>query len=652
MFQSAGTPAVQAAAFAAGLADYSARSPRRETTLDPNPATTPATTPVATGTPDGTLDAPTEPQPAKNPPGSPKTPFFDRHMLIILLAATLIFAGRAALTQAVASETTDDQWHALRGLRYLDRNLQGAKLNDPAFGGWVNALPLWLTGATEPADGSEVMLFNQPAAPEVYILLTGVLKSLLFVPVVLAAFHAVRTIYGSVSSGYVAVSTLAAEPMLAAHLPVGTVDSQGLMTFLLACFAAWHYFAVRTRLSFFAATLALAAALMTKHTAIILPAVILGFAFLWDVVRPVQQRRFRQQLPRLPARLKDVALCALMTLVFMWALTLFEWDRGHIHDYFRHEQPKLAKVLRKPLPAGSYIGSITAAYGHSLKGHSQYLLGELQPALPRDPARADFSKRPTGWWYYFPLVWTYKTPLALMALFGMTAASVFLVKPRFGEWVLVLPLVGYTAFMIASPINIGFRHFIPVQVLLALLAGRNLAVPLTTRLGKAWAGTSVGLVVIAFVSVSSWHPYYMPYLNEIPRDKPWLDISDSNLDFGTGLVAARHWLEANDTGDRPVYVMHFGRLTAPNVEHFVASHFPPGKVTRLEASDPPPADGLLIISAVFVSGLYDGTGQYHNLGHNARPDALIGNGMMHVYDMDRLASEGFEWSDRGAASDE
>ena len=100
--------------------------------------------------------------------------------------------------------------------------------------------------------------------------------------------------------------------------------------------------------------------------------------------------------------------------------------------------------------------------------------------------------------------------------------------------------------MLATRINIGLRHFLPAYVFMLLLASRSLWKPGRGTTITAWAALAV-----AALHVLAYHPDYLSYLN-LPRDRAYLSISDSNIDWGQSLKQVRAWIDRNAPPGRPV----------------------------------------------------------------------------------------------------
>ena len=108
------------------------------------------------------------------------------------------------------------------------------------------------------------------------------------------------------------------------------------------------------------------------------------------------------------------------------------------------------------LPAPELFQGIQDVRTHNAEGHHAYLLGK----------RSKF-----GFWYFFPVALGVKTPLAFLALlaFGMVLAVRKLQLRR----VLIIPLgfaAGVLAVGMASHINIGLRHILPIYLAFSIVA--------------------------------------------------------------------------------------------------------------------------------------------------------------------------------------
>jgi len=536
----------------------------------------------------------------------------DRALLLALLVAALVSLPRAWLVARAHSECYDDEYHLVRGARFFLGTLRDMAQSDPPLGEALTALPLVLTNRNPAWTGA---LYDHSLSPESALLLVALWRACLFLPIAGVAFAWCRSLYGT-PAGWMAVGLLLVEPTFAAHTPVAALDMLGAGGALVGSYLLWRAFERPSWGRILAAASGAAAGMLLKNTTVILPLVAAGFAILFWVVRPILAGERPAAInSALPRRLAVLACAGLAFLLSLWTLTLFDLGRPDLPPAWQQEPTPLLRALDRPLPAGIYIGSLVRANWHADWGHAAYLFGE---------------KSAVGWWYYFPVLLAYKMPIGIAVVLGLALLSLLRLPPRFEEWGLVLPMLLWTGLMLGTRINIGLRHFLPAYGFILLLGARSVAAGIWTWARPA-AWTALGA---AALHVLSFHPDYLSYLN-LPRDRVWLDISDSNLDWGQGLKQARDWIDRHpQPRGRPIALLYFGDANSPRrVAHYLGA-----RVTLLGGRSPLPAHGLLIASPVWVAGPFDRDDLYAAL-RTARPIDIIGHSML-VYDLDSLNKEG------------
>src|SRR5688572_14934502 len=72
----------------------------------------------------------------------------DRHFCFALLLAAIVIIPRSALIIRAHSDYYDDQYHLVRGMRFIADKLgrRSLELNDPPLGEALTALPVWWSG--------------------------------------------------------------------------------------------------------------------------------------------------------------------------------------------------------------------------------------------------------------------------------------------------------------------------------------------------------------------------------------------------------------------------------------------------------------------------------------------------------------------------
>jgi hypothetical protein len=207
-------------------------------------------------------------------------------------------------------------------------------------------------------------------------------------------------------------------------------------------------------------------------------------------------------------------------------------DAGVLHDLLdRSETGAAARQLRGVPQVHPYLAGFVTTLDHNTIGHPSYLLGKIAMK---------------GRWYYFPVAFAVKTPAATLAFLALAAWACLrrLRRTRvrlisFSWYVLAVPLAVYFAFSLASRIDIGVRHLLPLCGFLFILCGA--ASPLRR---KTLAILVLGLIVESFAI----YPNYLAFFNVFaggPSNGPKF-LTDSNIDWGQGLKALKSWMTRHD----------------------------------------------------------------------------------------------------------
>lgn len=537
----------------------------------------------------------------------PRLPSLDRPLALALLIASIVLLARAALISRAHSEAYDEEYHLSRGARFWAGRLHNVPLNDPPFGEALAAVPLSITNRNP---SWSYGLYDHTLSPESALLLTHLWMSILFLPAIGVAFVWCRRLYG-LPSAWLATALLLIEPTFAAHVPLGTLDTLGTSGILLGSYLIWRAFERPTWARVVPAAAAVGCALTLKNTALGLLLVVVELAALFWLIRPLIPGLAENEAPvRSPSRPLAVAAAVVVCLLTIWGLTGFDVSQPHPQNDWGEATAKVPSFLMHPVPGGLYWTALLQGLSHAGEGHDAFLLGE---------------RRVTGWWYYFPVVLSYKMPIGIAVVLLIGAASLLWRRPRWDELGLLIPLSVWLGLAITSHVNIGVRHFLPAYVFLLLLGTRCLAPK-----PPAWAPIAAwGGVALAALHVLSFHPDYLSYLNW-KRDRPWMAISDSNLDWGQGLKQVRAWIDAHPMPpDRAIILLYFGDdLSERRVRHYLGD-----RVAFSVRPELMPQSGIVIASPVWVAGPYDQKDVYAPL-RKREPIGQIGHSML-VYDLDR-----------------
>ena len=558
----------------------------------------------------------------------------DRQLWLVLLVAAAVVLPRSYLIAQAHSESIDDLYHLKRGLVFLTRGLAESQLelNDPPLGEGIVALPMLVTNLIEGRKLSDNRLYDVPQRAETIAVRIALCNSILFVGFLGVVFHWCRSVYGTGPAWFV-VALFVVDPNFAAHVPIAALDVLGVEGIVIGAFLAWRYFERPTTARLTAMGVGVAFALMLKHTAVALPPVILAMAGLHWLVRPWLGRQdWTAWKVTIPVRVRALLLLGLIVPVAIWALTLFDCSPPLNESAVERQsigsnggpvgrgkalRVALEQALRldAPWPAGCYLRAFRLGMGHGLSGHLSYLNGE----------RSD-----KGWWSYFPIVASYKVPVGIGIVLLLSIITLARTPPRWAEWGLFLPMLAWTLFALNSRVNLGFRHFLPAYAFMLMLGGRCVV-----GSAKAWHALAWSAVDAAGIHGLSYHPDYVCYINS-PRTKPYLAISDCNVDWGQALKQVSAWLGADPQGERKVSLFYFGNDEG-SVEYYLKK-----RVVSLDQYSPRPTGGLLLISPVRLAGAYELADPYAAL-RSCDADAVIGNSIL-VFDLDRLGrGSPFRW---------
>ena len=150
-------------------------------------------------------------------------------------------------------------------------------------------------------------------------------------------------------------------------------------------------------------------------------------------------------------------------------------------------------------------------------------------------------------WYFFPVVFFFKTPLAFLVA-GIWGSAKILPDIRHSSTVhTVFPLaafIGILAISITSNINLGVRHVLVLYPLLCIPAGYGLY---NLWQGRRWRKTLVAILLLwqmeNFVAI---YPEHIAYFNELAGSHPEHITLDSDFDWGQDIIMLKEAMDARD----------------------------------------------------------------------------------------------------------
>ena len=517
---------------------------------------------------------------------------------VILLLAVVFIVPAAIMSEK--SPTFDEVSHLPAGYSYLIERAIRYNPQHPPVVKEICALPLLFLGIRYPAIPPEnewvfgkEFLFRQNAQR---IIFWGRLFALLLsLGMALVVLLWATNLWGW-AGGLLGLFLYALDPTITAHSQLVTTDVG------VACFSVLYLWTLRSYLrhpnwtKLLLSGLTLGMALGAKFSAVVLIPVsfvlmsLVPFLGDWGA-NVVERRKTPSALASFRNNLAALCLITAVASVFVWATYFFPSDPLF---YWKGIQAVNRDRGLQPL---------------------FYLMGELKPG---------------GWKAYFLIAWLVKTPIPTLLLLG--SAFLMLARGRRANWLdeafLLIPVVAYFLFYSLFADNLGVRYLIPCFPFLFIFVGR-IGQQLCSARGvyKLLAGVLLAWNVSEYVTIA---PDHLSYFNQIAggseKGLEWL--SDSNLDWGQGLIQLRRFIQEQKIVDYAYF--YFG--TADPEYYGIRGR-------RIEDFDffIRPTRGIVIISSHLVTRariILDrvfGNGPLNWLRHQ-KPAAIVGHAY-YVYEI-------------------
>ena len=461
-------------------------------------------------------------------------------LIVVLLIA--VGVARIVAGYTVLSVTYDEREQVASGAEWLVRGTYTYDVVHPPFSRVLAAFGPWLHGDVPPmpqtTDDStarrvgDAILFGK-VEPRFAIALVRAGN----LPWFILACCAVFLLAPDSISGLIAVLLFTTVPPVLAHAGLATTDMAATATTALAVLAFVRWLDVASIGRAVALGAALGFAAVSKLSCLVFVPACMVVLTAWYLAL----HRSRLDLVR---RVKGLACTVPVAALIIWACYRFSFAS---------------------LPAPEFIAGVRAIIQHNSAGHWSYLLGDVSQ---------------TGWWYFFPVALLVKTPLAMLIL-ALIGGCVFVVRSwRETYWQLaVAPLccIALLPVLMASRIDIGVRHALPIYCFLSVAAGCG-AVALSRRLAGA---SIVGLLCVwQIVASLAWHPDYLAYFNELTLLRHDPVLIDSDLDWGQDFFRLSSALRERRIDEVAVAMSDFRSCTGSGDHDAADYHFPTTTILR------------------------------------------------------------------------
>jgi len=423
-----------------------------------------------------------------------------RNLWLVTTTVFLLTAVRVASTYRVFAPVVDEPTHIAAGRMWWAGVPAWEALNPP-LAKILFALPYLSQPAEHPEDRlglPAALLFGRPDPAGA--LARARMANLLFLGIALFTVAAWARELGD-TIAIVAVVLFACVPQVLGNAGLAGTDMGAAATLVLSLFATDRWLRRGTWPAAVLAGIAAGAGALAKLSFPI-------FFPLGVIVLLICGRKRRQAPPR------QFAALALAAFFVLWAGYRFELKP--LASFSSVVMPAASALsplprwlyTRMPLPATSYFGGLVMLRRYTDVGTLSYLFGH-------------YTHR--GWWYYFPVVFFFKTPLPFLML---AAAGVTRAPLKF----IAIPAVILLSTL-ESTIEIGVRHLLPIYPFLAIVAAAG-GVWLWRQPRRPWRAATLLLLVWFFAGTSLAHPDYFAWFNEAAGAHPERIAVDSNLDWG------------------------------------------------------------------------------------------------------------------------
>ncbi len=509
-----------------------------------------------------------------------------------IVGFSIVMATQLVPVYSSLNATYDARYHLVAGLEILQSGTYRSGIQHPPLARRLTAFLPMLGGIdyrqadfdTVDTDINIDKLTQKPLEKQENYwrtLTLGRLGVLPFIPLLIGfTWTWARELWGT-QAAFVSSALVCFSPNTLAHASVIAVDFALVATLLPACYYCYRWCTRREPREAVLAGVFTGMAVASKYSA--LPylglTVILywGFSTYRDVRGIDFWQRVRSHAP------KQLALFCAAAFRVLWAS--FSFQTGPMANPSNRPHERIDSLITPettlhsatywvvesvPLPLVDAVAGVKYVAGHARNGHPSYLLGE---------------RSSSGSPLYFPIALLTKTtiPFLILIMAGL------LMLARFENRLAIYPALTALAILgtdMASPINIGVRHILPIYPMLALLAASVCA--RATRLGP----------VIALLLV--WHagealyasPDFIPYFNQSVRGSEEKVLGDSNLDWGQDLYRLKQFMD--EQGIDEISLSYFG-TTSPEVLGIRSVPF--------DANDRPV--GWVAASVTNLQGIYD-----------------------------------------------
>jgi hypothetical protein len=535
----------------------------------------------------------------------------NQFLSVLILLTGFVFLSVSSLMQK--SATFDETNHLVRGLYPLSG--KGFTLNKehPPLVNLLQGLPVHFSTKIElPTAKSDMhpffhysrrVLWSGVNDGKTMISQARLVTVFLSVLLGMSIFWWARELYGF-EGALLSLTLFCFSPTILANSRLVTTDL-GLAFFLfIFYFSFWNLLRSPSIKRIIVAGLCLGLALGSKHLALLLIPISLAVLFLAQSLGRIELRPAFSFISQSVAdRFGGIFYAVFAWLIIIFIALLIVWTL-YGFSFGRFE----GSGIWVPMP--DYFEGLKQGWNSVKSGRVYYLDGKVSDS---------------GWLIFYLKAFIYKTPFPLLIILLSALVWRFYDKNQIGkgiEWI-VIALICFALALIAKKVNLGLRYLLSIYPFLFLFSGSLVKIP------KLRTGIFV-LVGWLAIEVLAAHPHYISYFNQLTSsDQKRLHLVDSNLDWGQDLPALANWQKEN--GINTVRLGYFGTANpdAYGVSFEPLPFFLQEKWTGASKLD---LKGVIAVSATLLQGVYNRPSEYYAPLRQRKPDVIIGDGSMLIFD--------------------
>ncbi len=430
-------------------------------------------------------------------------------------------------------------------------------------------------------------------------------------------------------AGLIALALYTFDPNIMAHSSVAAIDLGAAAFITFASYTFWRTLRRPSRVNIVLAGVTLGLAQAAKISALILLPLFIALAVIraWTASGSLFSGLVQRWALTVERRQKIIR----MALVIIAILALAGMTLWGIYGF----EVRTPSGWSIPVPAASHLVPLERVRQDITAGRTTFLMGQ-------------YSQH--GWWYYFPVAFAIKTPLATLILL---AAAIILCVHRsiradtHHAWdtltLVAFPLTYFVSAMV-QPFNIGYRHLLPILPFIFVFIGcqvtRKKREARGTRHTKRASRIMRYALRFTFCALLAWNilgamsifPHYLAYFNELVGgpDGGYRYLVDSNLDWGQTWKELEAYLDAHG-----IARVKFAQFSSNDPATYGIDYEPIAPMTGAPPLLPArfnPAPGVYAISASALQGVPLADINTYDYFRHREPTARIGHAMF-VYDV-------------------